>query len=310
MSISNSYLVLNDKNIQRLQNFNLDIDNIFTFSRNGDLNLYFRAEKILSEIKTEFNQFFYLSGFVNCNSKDRTYEKFFSVADYNIDIKHQPTELGGNIYRDNNDLKMIQFEGFIQIPNRVINESEQKILLDEYSSYKFLGNENGYPNTDFILNFSFPKRNLEIPIRNTYILANDILKLAEMKLITIPNPKYNNDKDRIIEELQTKITELENQLQAQQSAVNSQEVLPVSNLENYNPTERETHLLMIDAMAKLLTNQNFNVNKYIRGKNINKKQISEDITEHITKVLNTPETTIRSAETIRKRLNEALKLNE
>ncbi|VEH68296.1 Uncharacterised protein [Rodentibacter pneumotropicus] len=128
----------------------------------------------------------------------------------------------------------------------------------------------------------------------------------------------NTEKDSTIAELQTeneqlkaRIAELENQLQAQQSAVNSQEVLPVNNLdESYNPTERETHLLMIDAMAKLLTNQNFNVNKYIRGKNINKKQISEDITEHITKVLNTPETKPRSLETIRKRLDEALKLNE
>ncbi|OOF64705.1 hypothetical protein [Rodentibacter sp. Ppn85] len=125
------------------------------------------------------------------------------------------------------------------------------------------------------------------------------------------HPKSDQGKDRNVEELQAKITELENQLQAQQSAANSQEVLPVSNLdENYNPTERETHLLMIDAMAKLLTNQNFNVNKYIRGKNINKKQISEDVTEHITEVLNTPETKSRSLETIRKRLDEALKLNE
>ncbi|OOF42648.1 hypothetical protein BKK51_12670 [Rodentibacter trehalosifermentans] len=153
MSISNSYLVLNDKNIQRLKRFNLDIDNIFTFSRNGDLNLYFRAEKILSEIKTEFSQVFYLSGFINCNSQDRTYDKFFSVADYNVDIgKHQQTEFGGSIYHDNDNFKMIQFEGFIQIPSRVINESEQKILLDEYSSYRFLGSESGCINTDFILN--------------------------------------------------------------------------------------------------------------------------------------------------------------
>lgn len=224
MSISNSYLVLNDKNIQRLKRFNLDIDNIFTFSRNGDLNLYFRAEKILSEIKTEFDQVFYLSGFINCNSQDRTYEKFFSVADYNIDIgKPRLTELGGNIYYDNDDFKMIQFEGFIQIPNRVINESEQKILLDEYSSYRFLGSESGCINTDFILNFSFPNQNLEIPIRNTYILASDILKLAEMKLITIPNEEDN--KDRTIEELKSKIAELENQLQAAQGTVDSELIL-------------------------------------------------------------------------------------
>ncbi|OOF82820.1 hypothetical protein BKG92_05440 [Rodentibacter ratti] len=136
-------------------------------------------------------------------------------------------------------------------------------------------------------------------------------EIQEENQIFIKPSEEITRKELVIEDLQTKITELEKQLQAQQSAVNFQEVLPVSNLdENYNPTERETHLLMIDAMAKLLTNQNFNVNKYIRGKNINKKQISEDVTEHITKVLNTPETKPRSLETIRKRLDEALKLNE
>ncbi|THA19017.1 hypothetical protein D3M83_02435, partial [Rodentibacter pneumotropicus] len=129
-------------------------------------------------------------------------------------------------------------------------------------------------------------------------------ELAEKDLI------LNRQSNEILK-LNARITELENQLQAQQSAANSQEVLPVNNLDkSYNPTERETHLLMIDAMAKLLTNQNFNVNKYIRGKNINKKQISEDVTEHIENVLNTPETKPRSLETIRKRLDEALKLNE
>lgn len=136
-------------------------------------------------------------------------------------------------------------------------------------------------------------------------------EIQEENQIFIKPSEEITRKELVIEDLQTKITDLENQLQAQQSAVNSQEVLPVNNLdESYNPTERETHLLMIDAMAKLLTNQNFNVNKYIRGKNINKKQISKDITEHITEVLNTPETKPRSLETIRKRLDEALKLNE
>lgn len=118
-------------------------------------------------------------------------------------------------------------------------------------------------------------------------------------------------KNKTTEELQAKITELENQLQAQQSAVDSQEVLPVSNLdEKYNPTERETHLMMINAMAQMLTNPYFNAHKYIRGKNINKTDMSRDIAQHITKVLNEAATKPREEETIRKRLNEALKLNE
>ncbi|OOF53631.1 hypothetical protein [Rodentibacter trehalosifermentans] len=155
------------------------------------------------------------------------------------------------------------------------------------------------------------------------------INLSEVKTKLLPTPNENyklgivkrlNDiqisnalkrKDDEIIRLNTKIVELENQLQAQQSAVSSQEVLPVSNLdEKYNPTERETHLLMINAMAQMLTNPHFNVHKYIRGKNINKTDMSRDIAQHITKVLNTPETKPREEETIRKRLNEALKLNE
>ncbi|OOF56374.1 hypothetical protein BKK56_03520 [Rodentibacter genomosp. 2] len=178
-----------------------------------------------------------------------------------------------------------------------------------------LYDDNALPNNRAV--YIHCKKPILIPFSKIIISREDVIntiknikELEHNSLLEINSvdQERNTEKDSTIEELQTKITELENQLQARQSAVNSQEVLPVD--ENYNPTERETHLLMIDAMAKLLTNQNFNVNRYIRGKSINKKQISEDIAEHITKVLNTPETTIRSAETIRKRLNEALKLNE
>ncbi|OOF47570.1 hypothetical protein [Rodentibacter trehalosifermentans] len=124
---------------------------------------------------------------------------------------------------------------------------------------------------------------------------------------TISKPDI--EKDHTIEELQAKITELENQLQAQQSAVNSQEVLPVSNLdENYNPTERDTHLLIIGALANLLAKPIQNKSRYLKGTGaINQSAINKDIETEIAELLK-PSTKERSAETIKPRLREALKL--
>ncbi|WP_045414462.1 hypothetical protein [Rodentibacter pneumotropicus] len=53
------------------------------------------------------------------------------------------------------------------------------------------------------------------------------------------------EKDSIIEELQAKITELENQLQAQQSEVDSKEVLPVeSKLQRISRPQRDIFTLL------------------------------------------------------------------
>lgn len=109
-------------------------------------------------------------------------------------------------------------------------------------------------------------------------------------------------------QLKERIRELE---QAGLLEINS-DMLPANNntTENYNPTERETHLLMINALAQMLTKSNGNAGKYLWGNAINKKQISEDIAQQIKEALNDPETKTRSQETIRARLNDALKFNE
>lgn len=308
MSISNSYLVLSEKNINILKNLSLDIEDLLRFARNKDLNLYIRIEKLLpNKVKTEFNQSFELTGFLNSKLIDRYSGALFSVADYNIDLgKSLDNDGMGRYYCESENLKMIQFDGFIQIPNRMINESEHKIILDGFSPYRFLESESGLVSLDFILNFSFPNDGLEVPIRNIYILASDIYKLAENKLITIPKSEdEQNDENTRLKaqnaELQTRISELEQQLQ--QSAVDSESIL--ENEKPYDKRERETHLLMIAALANLLATSK---SKYQKASgNINQSEVSKDIETEIINLLQ-PETKTRSLDTIRARIRESIVL--
>ncbi|UXN35943.1 hypothetical protein N8E87_06975 [Avibacterium paragallinarum] len=84
----------------------------------------------------------------------------------------------------------------------------------------------------------------------------------------------------------------------------------VEKLEKYNPTERETHLLMINALANIITKPNFRAGaaKYLKANGINQSAIYGGITEEISRILNAPETNERSEETIKKRLKEAMAL--
>lgn len=125
MSILGSYLILNDKNIQNLQNeFNFGIDEIFHYSKNGALDLFIRIEKIESEkVKTEFNSNFELCEFVNSEKKEGFYNDFLYVTDYNIDLQaddKKDDDPFGYVYslsdcdeQAKGKLSMIQFNGFI-----------------------------------------------------------------------------------------------------------------------------------------------------------------------------------------------------
>ncbi|WP_410679169.1 hypothetical protein [Avibacterium paragallinarum] len=84
----------------------------------------------------------------------------------------------------------------------------------------------------------------------------------------------------------------------------------VEKLEKYNPTERETHLLMINALVNIITKPNFRAGaaKYLKANGINQSAIYREIAEEITHILNAPETKERSEETIKRRLKEAMGL--
>ncbi|WP_258172278.1 hypothetical protein [Haemophilus influenzae] len=253
MSILGSYLILNDKNIQKLQNeFDFGIDEIFHYSKNNALDLFIRIEKIESKkVKTEFNSDFELCGFVNRKKKDRFYNDFFKVADYNIDLQIDDEKDDvpfGCVYglsdydeQAKGKLSMIQFDGFIQIPSRTINETAQKIILDKFSSYRFLNNEFGDLNYNFGLNFDFPNNYLEVPTQYTYVLIeqleeiidfhqdeqlkkqpNNSIDSTELQEEKAKNTQLQAENERLKVELKTqqdRMAELEQKLQ--QSAVDS-----------------------------------------------------------------------------------------
>lgn len=234
MSVANSYLVLNDKNIKKLEErFNLDIDDIFYLAKNAELNLYIRVETVNereSIIRTEFDEYFNLSGFVNGKGEDRVYKDFFSLADYNMDFlkKDDRDAPFGFIYNLNDSLSddepkkqkdkltMVCFDGFIQIPSRCINESLQRIVLDKFSPYYFLQDEYGKKEPNFVLNFSFPNKSVQVPIQNTYILMYQLSEVVADELNSI---QLNNKKDEEIAQLKLDNAELRKQVGEQDKII-------------------------------------------------------------------------------------------
>jgi hypothetical protein len=233
MTISYSYLVLNDKNIKKLKNkFNLDIDDILHLARNGDINLYIRVENIEAGtiIKTEFDECFSLSSFVNSDKKDRCYKDFFNVADYNVDFltEEDKESCFGFIYESEDEsskekgkLSKVCFDGFIQIPSRTINESARKIVLDELSAYYFLRDEYGKIETDFILNFSFPNKSLQVPIPNTYILISQLSEVVADELNSI---QMNDNSSEEIKKLKSELEDKDKKITELQTALGDKNV--------------------------------------------------------------------------------------
>lgn len=130
--------------------------------------------------------------------------------------------------------------------------------------------------------------------------------------ITNKNERFLTPKDSTIAQqqieipkLKARIAELErkNQNTAQNKAIPEQPP-------KYNPTERETHLLMINALINIITKPNFRAGaaKYLKANRINQKTIYEEVAQGIKETLNNPETKERSEEAIKKRLKEAMAL--
>ena len=277
MSSLGSYLILNDKNIQNLQDkFGFCLDEIFHYSKNNELDLFIRIEKIESKkIKTEFNSDFELCGFVNSEKKDRFYNDFFKVADYNIDLQIDDEENDvpfGYVYglsdcdeQAKDKLSMIQFDGFIQIPSRTINETAQRIILDKFSSYCFLDNEYGDLNYNFRLNFDFPNNYLEVPIQHTYILIEQLERIinltpyqdlekqskpvidsTELQAEKAKNTQLQAENERLKAELkaqQDRMAELEQKLQ--QGAGDSEPVLEKGKVTRISKIQRDIFTLLI-----------------------------------------------------------------
>ncbi len=107
----------------------------------------------------------------------------------------------------------------------------------------------------------------------------------------------SEEKDKRIAELEQQLEELKQKLaQATQSPT-------VGNSQNYNPTERETHLQIIYGLVEKLTKKDINHSKYQRGNNINKSSIARDLADEAQGRFINP----RDAEGFRNRLTEILK---
>lgn len=222
MSISYKYLVLSDRNIEKLEDsFGLDVDKIYHLARNGDINLYIRLEKTRGAgvplIKTEFGESFGLESFINYDFLRVVDSNFFSVYDYNIDFltEEEKKSRFGAIYKrcadpekDIDYFFMLEFEGFVQIPARAINESEKKITMSDNLMYHFLGNEDGEPETKFALRFSFECGYLDVPIHNTYILLSQLNDLVNRELIRIKRTENKVDREIEPSDYESKESEL------------------------------------------------------------------------------------------------------
>lgn len=110
------------------------------------------------------------------------------------------------------------------------------------------------------------------------------------------------------EQLKIENTELKVQIEEfkskAQSVVDSEKDL--EDRKSYDLRERETHLLMIGAFANLLVTSKL---KYQKGTGkINKSEISKDLENEITQLLQQPETQSRSFETLRSKIREPISL--
>lgn len=150
------------------------------------------------------------------------------------------------------------------------------------------------------------------------------LDLYKLNILKTSDPIYKKtikpetisiEKDSIIAqlqsenaELQTRIAELEDLMSSnieQQPPVDSKPTLQGT---KYNTIERETHLLIIGALANLLANPNKNKTRYVKGAGaINQSALNSDIGAEIASLLQ-PETKSRAEETIKQRVREALNL--
>ncbi|MBF0785934.1 hypothetical protein E4T80_10685 [Muribacter muris] len=133
----------------------------------------------------------------------------------------------------------------------------------------------------------------------------------------LPNDKKLQLENRIkskntdeIDTSQQRITELEQQL-LQEQAKNAELLAQLECLKNvelqssennYNPTEKETHLQIIYGLVEILTNRTINHQKYLRGNGINKAAIANGLEAELKGLFTNP----RTVEGFRNKLTEIL----
>lgn len=276
---------------------------------------------------------------------DRILSKFITVVDINLFINELGKETGINrrVLERAIDVEaskkgveitlVVAKNGNYLEPTRAIKYPLIKEVHGLANGASFLHLEEVYEaGCSIFINIEQLKlidNNVNIPEDSIYYVNKGNFNPMEQKLLTDPygiigNPCTENlsqsetnttEKDPMIAqlqsenaELQTRIAELEDLMSSnveQQPPVDSKPTLQGT---KYNTIERETHLLIIGALANLLANPNKNKTRYVKGAGaINQSALNSDIGAEIASLLQ-PETKSRSEETIKQRVREALNL--
>lgn len=124
------------------------------------------------------------------------------------------------------------------------------------------------------------------------------------ELNTVLNQELYTELEQQNKTQANRIAELEQQLEElKQKLAQATQSPTVGNSQNYNPTERETHLQIIYGLVEKLTKKDINHSKYQRGNNINKSSIARDLADEAQGKFINP----RDTEGFRNRLTEILK---
>ncbi|QBQ63867.1 hypothetical protein EXH44_06280 [Actinobacillus indolicus] len=144
----------------------------------------------------------------------------------------------------------------------------------------------------------------KIPVSNQNVFMTRCSLEDFINKMPFPDKFKESQTDEIISTLNQRITELEQQLEElKQKLAQATQSPTVDNSQNYNPTERETHLQIIYGLVEKLTKKDINHSKYQRGNKINKMAIANDLERELQGLFITPKT----AEGFRNRLTEILK---
>lgn len=158
------------------------------------------------------------------------------------------------------------------------------------------------PTLEDFKNLIFDREELE-KILGFSLLPNDKKLQLENRIKSKNTDEIDTSQQRIIELEQQLLQEQAKnaELLAQLKCLQNTELQSSEN--NYNPTEKETHLQIIYGLVEILTNRTINHQKYLRRNGINKVAIANALEAELKGLFTNP----RTAEGFRNKLTEILK---
>ena len=124
--------------------------------------------------------------------------------------------------------------------------------------------------------------------------------LPPFKPLDQPTAQNVDALQRLLDETKAENTQLKNELESLKA--NAIPTEPAA----YNPTERETHLLLIYALSTMLAKGSKNVAKYLIAKRINVSALAAESETQIRELVNDFDINARTQRVLRARISEAL----